>query len=88
MPRSSYVAGGIISRCPYFAVVLITLSRKAPEGATLPEIDYSFAGYVGRLPNQFCTAGLQLAICMRIPAMAAREDRGGSFRYSVCLIRC
>ena len=47
----------------------------APEGATLPAIDYSFAGYIGRgLQYVFAPIGFNWEISLAlIPAFAARE---------------
>jgi ferrous iron transport protein B len=47
----------------------------APEGATLPAIDYSFAGYIGRgLQYVFAPIGFNWQISLAlIPAFAARE---------------
>ncbi|PZQ92262.1 MAG: ferrous iron transporter B [Acinetobacter johnsonii] len=49
--------------------------RRAPDGATLPEIDYSFAGMLGHLLQPiFAPLGFNWQICIAlIPAMAARE---------------
>jgi ferrous iron transport protein B len=46
-----------------------------PAGATLPPIDYSFAGRIGRVMEQiFAPIGFNWQICVAlIPGMAARE---------------
>jgi len=46
-----------------------------PQGATLPPIDYSFAGHIGRaMAHVFAPIGFNWQICIAlIPGMAARE---------------
>ncbi len=46
-----------------------------PEGATLPPIDYSFAGHIGRwMTHVFAPIGFNWQICIAlIPGLAARE---------------
>lgn len=51
-----------------------------PEGATLPPIDYSFAGMIGRaLEHVFAPIGFNWQICIAlVPGMAAREVAVGA----------
>ena len=66
--------GGIIFALSILLWFLCTFPQ-APEGATLPEIDYSFAGMLGHLMQPiFAPLGFNWQICIAlIPAMAARE---------------
>jgi ferrous iron transport protein B len=66
--------GGIIFALSILLWFLCTFPQ-APEGATLPEIDYSFAGMLGHLLQPiFAPLGFNWQICIAlIPAMAARE---------------
>ena len=51
-----------------------------PEGATLPPIDYSFAGMIGRgLEHVFAPIGFNWQICIAlVPGLAAREVAVGA----------
>jgi ferrous iron transport protein B len=51
-----------------------------PEGATMPAIDYSFAGMIGRaLEHVFAPIGFNWQICIAlVPGMAAREVAVGA----------
>ena len=66
--------GGIIFALSILLWFLCTFPQ-APDGATLPEIDYSFAGMLGHLLQPiFAPLGFNWQICIAlIPAMAARE---------------
>ncbi|OTG81221.1 ferrous iron transporter B [Acinetobacter sp. ANC 4558] len=66
--------GGIIFALSILLWFLCTFPQP-PEGATLPEIDYSFAGMLGHvLQPIFAPLGFNWQICIAlIPAMAARE---------------
>ena len=66
--------GGIIFALSILLWFLCTFPQ-APDGATLPEIDYSFAGMLGHvLQPIFEPVGFNWQICIAlIPAMAARE---------------
>ena len=66
--------GGIIFALSILLWFLCTFPQ-APECATLPEIDYSFAGMLGHLLQPiFAPLGFNWQICIAlIPAMAARE---------------
>ena len=66
--------GGIIFALSILLWFLCTFPQ-APAGATLPEIDYSFAGMLGHvLQPIFEPVGFNWQICIAlIPAMAARE---------------
>lgn len=66
--------GGIIFALSIFLWFLCTFPQ-APDGATLPDIDYSFAGMLGHLMQPiFAPLGFNWQICIAlIPAMAARE---------------
>lgn len=66
--------GGIIFALSILLWFLCTFPQ-APEGTTLPEIDYSFAGMLGHLLQPiFAPLGFNWQICIAlIPAMAARE---------------
>ena len=66
--------GGIIFALSILLWFLCTFPQ-APEGAILPEIDYSFAGMLGHLLQPiFAPLGFNWQICIAlIPAMAARE---------------
>ena len=66
--------GGIIFALSILLWFLCTFPQ-APEGATLPPIDYSFAGMLGHLMQPiFAPLGFNWQICIAlIPAMAARE---------------
>lgn len=66
--------GGIIFALSILLWFLCTFPQ-APEGATMPAIDYSFAGMLGHLIQPiFAPLGFNWQICIAlIPAMAARE---------------
>jgi ferrous iron transport protein B len=66
--------GGIIFALSILLWFLCTFPQP-PEGATLPAIDYSFAGMLGHLIQPlFAPIGFNWQICIAlIPAMAARE---------------
>lgn len=66
--------GGIIFALSILLWFLCTFPQ-APEGATLPAIDYSFAGMLGHVMQPiFEPIGFNWQICIAlIPAMAARE---------------
>lgn len=66
--------GGIIFALSILLWFLCTFPQ-APDGATLPEIDYSFAGMLGHVLHPiFAPLGFNWQICIAlIPAMAARE---------------
>ena len=66
--------GGIIFALSILLWFLCTFPQP-PEGATLPDIDYSFAGMLGHvLQPIFAPLGFNWQICIAlIPAMAARE---------------
>ena len=66
--------GGIIFALSILLWFLCTFPH-APEGATQPAIDYSFAGMLGHLIQPiFAPIGFSWQICIAlIPAMAARE---------------
>lgn len=66
--------GGIIFALSILLWFLCTFPQP-PEGATLPDIDYSFAGMLGHLLQPiFAPLGFNWQICIAlIPAMAARE---------------
>lgn len=66
--------GGIIFALSILLWFLCTFPQ-APEGATQPAIDYSFAGMLGHLIQPiFAPIGFNWQICIAlIPAMAARE---------------
>jgi len=66
--------GGIIFALSILLWFLCTFPQP-PEGATLPDIDYSFAGMLGHLMQPiFAPLGFNWQICIAlIPAMAARE---------------
>ncbi len=66
--------GGIIFALSILLWFLFTFPQ-APEGATAPAIDYSFAGMLGHLMQPiFAPLGFNWQICIAlIPAMAARE---------------
>ena len=66
--------GGIILALTVLLWVLLTFPH-APQNATLPAIDYSFAGQIGHaLVFVFAPIGFTWQICIAlIPAMAARE---------------
>ncbi len=66
--------GGIIFALSILLWFLCTFPQ-APDGATMPDIDYSFAGMVGHLIQPiFAPLGFNWQICLAlIPAMAARE---------------
>ncbi|KGT46772.1 ferrous iron transporter B [Acinetobacter sp. HR7] len=66
--------GGIIFALSILLWFLCTFPQP-PEGATLPDIDYSFAGMLGHLIQPiFAPVGFNWQICIAlIPAMAARE---------------
>ncbi|WP_130803544.1 ferrous iron transporter B [Acinetobacter ihumii] len=66
--------GGIIFALSVLLWFLCTFPQP-PEGATLPAIDYSFAGMLGHLIQPlFAPIGFSWQICIAlIPAMAARE---------------
>ena len=66
--------GGIIFALSIILWFLCTFPQP-PEGATLPAIDYSFAGMLGHLIQPiFAPLGFNWQICIAlIPAMAARE---------------
>ena len=66
--------GGIIFALSILLWFLCTFPQ-APEGATQPAIDYSFAGMLGHLIQPiFASIGFNWQICIAlIPAMAARE---------------
>ena len=66
--------GGIIFALSILLWFLCTFPQP-PEGATLPEIDYSFAGMIGHFIQPiFAPLGFNWQICIAlIPAMAARE---------------
>ncbi|RKG33505.1 ferrous iron transporter B [Acinetobacter tianfuensis] len=66
--------GGIIFALSILLWFLCAFPQ-APEGAALPEIDYSFAGMLGHLLQPiFAPLGFNWQICIAlIPAMAARE---------------
>ena len=66
--------GGIIFALSILLWFLCTFPQP-PEGATLPAIDYSFAGMLGHvLQPIFAPLGFNWQICIAlIPAMAARE---------------
>ena len=66
--------GGIIFALSILLWFLCTFPQP-PEGATLPDIDYSFAGMLGHLIQPiFAPLGFNWQICIAlIPAMAARE---------------
>ncbi|WP_273778219.1 ferrous iron transporter B [Acinetobacter sp. GSS19] len=66
--------GGIIFALSILLWFLCTFPQ-APEGATGPAIDYSFAGMIGHLMQPiFAPVGFNWQICIAlIPAMAARE---------------
>ena len=66
--------GGIIFALSILLWFLCTFPQ-APDGATLPDIDYSFAGMLGHLLQPiFAPLGFNWQICIAlIPAMAARE---------------
>ncbi len=66
--------GGIILALTILLWVLLTFPQ-APANATMPAIDYSFAGQIGHaLAVVFAPIGFGWQICIAlIPAMAARE---------------
>ena len=66
--------GGIILALTVLLWVLLTFPH-APQNATLPAIDYSFAGQMGHaMVFIFAPIGFTWQICIAlIPAMAARE---------------
>jgi len=66
--------GGIILASSVLLWFLLSFPG-APEGATLPEIDYSFAGRIGHaLAVVFAPLGFNWQICIAlIPGLAARE---------------
>ena len=66
--------GGIIFALSILLWFLCTFPQP-PEGATLPDIDYSFAGMIGHFIQPiFAPLGFNWQICIAlIPAMAARE---------------
>ena len=66
--------GGIIFALSILLWFLCTFPQ-APEGGTLPPIDYSFAGMLGHVMQPiFAPLGFNWQICIAlIPAMAARE---------------
>lgn len=66
--------GGIIFALSILLWFLCTFPQP-PEGATLPDIDYSFAGMIGHFIQPiFASLGFNWQICIAlIPAMAARE---------------
>ncbi len=66
--------GGIIFALSILLWFLCTFPQP-PEGATLPDIDYSFAGMLGHMMQPiFAPLGFNWQICIAlIPAMAARE---------------
>ena len=66
--------GGIIFALTVLLWLLSTFPS-APAGATLPAIEYSFAGQLGRLMEPiFAPIGFNWQMCIAlIPAMAARE---------------
>ncbi|ENW78953.1 ferrous iron transporter B [Acinetobacter sp. ANC 3929] len=66
--------GGIIFALSILLWFLCTFPQ-APEGATIPDIDYSFAGMLGHLLQPiFAPVGFNWQIVVAlIPAMAARE---------------
>ncbi|WP_168394160.1 ferrous iron transporter B [Acinetobacter indicus] len=66
--------GGIIFALSILLWFLCTFPQP-PEGATLPAIDYSFAGMLGHIMQPiFAPVGFNWQICIAlIPAMAARE---------------
>ena len=66
--------GGIIFALSILLWFLCTFPQ-APDGATAPAIDYSFAGMLGHLMQPiFAPLGFNWQICIAlIPAMAARE---------------
>lgn len=66
--------GGIIFALSVLLWFLATFPQP-PEGATLPAIDYSFAGMLGHVIQPlFAPLGFNWQICIAlIPAMAARE---------------
>ena len=66
--------GGIIFALSILLWFLCTFPQP-PEGATLPDIDYTFAGMLGHLMQPiFAPLGFNWQICIAlIPAMAARE---------------
>ncbi|MAK29284.1 ferrous iron transporter B [Acinetobacter sp.] len=66
--------GGIIFALSILLWFLCTFPQP-PEGATLPAIDYSFAGMLGHVIQPiFAPIGFNWQICIAlIPAMAARE---------------
>ena len=66
--------GGIIFALSILLWFLCTFPQP-PDGATLPDIDYSFAGMLGHLMQPiFAPLGFNWQICIAlIPAMAARE---------------
>ncbi|QIC61408.1 ferrous iron transporter B [Acinetobacter schindleri] len=66
--------GGIIFALSILLWFLCTFPQP-PEGATLPDIDYSFAGMIGHFIQPiFTPLGFNWQICIAlIPAMAARE---------------
>ncbi|KAA8733120.1 ferrous iron transport protein B [Acinetobacter qingfengensis] len=66
--------GGIIFALSVLLWFLCTFPQP-PENATLPDIDYSFAGMLGHLMQPlFAPIGFPWQICVAlIPAMAARE---------------
>jgi len=66
--------GGIILAATVLLWVLLSFPG-APEGATLPDIDYSFAGRIGHaLAFVFAPLGFNWQICIAlIPGLAARE---------------
>ncbi len=66
--------GGIIFALSILLWFLCTFPQ-APDGATMPDIDYSFAGMLGHLIQPiFAPLGFNWQICIAlIPAMAARE---------------
>lgn len=66
--------GGIIFALSILLWFLCTFPQP-PEGATLPDIDYSFAGMLGHVMHPiFEPLGFNWQICIAlIPAMAARE---------------
>jgi len=66
--------GGIILAATILLWFLLSFPG-APEGATLPDIDYSFAGRIGHaLAFVFAPLGFNWQICIAlIPGLAARE---------------
>ena len=66
--------GGIIFALSILLWFLCTFPQP-PEGATLPDIDYSFAGMIGHFIQPiFAPLGFNWQMCIAlIPAMAARE---------------